>query len=124
LSTGSLTPSEATIKRLADLEESEEEGEEEVTEGEGTAKAQAVVTQSPASSPGKSGDWRASFSQARLSTMFEGWLPSSPTPAPPIESSVQNKRTSVNVSDPIPIQAAFAGSDSGDLSEFEEMMVR
>ena len=123
MSSGSLTPSEATIKRLADLEESEED-EDDISEGEGTAKAREVATQSLASSPGKSGDWRASFSQARLSTMFEGWLPSNPTPAAPVESSAQNRRTSVNVSDPIPIQAEFVGSDSDDLSEFEEMMVR
>lgn len=124
LSTGSLTPSEATIKRLADLEESEEEDEEESAEGEGTAKAQAVGPQSPASSPRKSGDWKGTFSQARLSTMFEGWLPSSPTPAAPVESSTQKKRTSVSVSDPIPVRAEIAEYDSDDLSEFEEMMVR
>jgi diaphanous 1 len=121
LSSGSLTPSEATMKRLADLEESEEEDEESAG-GEGTAKAQAATTQSPASSPRKSGDWRGTFSQARLSTMFEGWLPSSPTPAAPVESA-QNRRTSISVSDPIPVQAVFAGSDSDDLNEFEEMMV-
>lgn len=122
LSSGSLTPSEATIKRLADLQESEEEEESE--EGEGTAKAQVSVTQSPTSSPRKSGDWRGSFSQARLSSMFEGWLPSGPIPAAPIESSARNKRTSVSVSDPIPaVQADSQESDPDDLGDFEEMMV-
>jgi hypothetical protein len=56
--------------------------------------------------------------------MFEGWLPSSPTPVAPLESSAQNKRTSVSVSEPIPLQAESAESDSDDLSEFEEMMVK
>lgn len=119
LSSGSLTPSEATMKRLADLEESEEE--EESAEGEGTAKGQSAVTQSPASSSRKSGDWMGSFSQTRLSTMFEGWLPSNPTP---VEFSVQNGRTSLSVSDPIPLQTEFTESDSDDLGEFEEMMVK
>ena len=93
-------------------------------EGEGTAKAQVTINQSPTSSPPKSGDWRGTFSQARLSTMFEGWLPSSPTPAAPAESSAQKKRTSVRVSEPIPLQAESAESDSDDLCEFEEMMVK
>lgn len=124
LSSGSLTPSEATIKRLADLEESEEEDEEEPGEGEGTAKAQPAVIQSPASSPRKSGDWRGTFSQTRLSTMFEGWLPSSSAPAAPVESSTQNKRASLSVSDPIPLQTESMESDLDDLDEFEEMMVQ
>lgn len=123
LSSGSLTPSEATIKRLADLEESEEEDEDEPVEGEGTAKAQGAVTQSPTSSPEKSGDWRGTFSQARLSTMFDGWLPSGPTPATPVESSTQNKRISVTVSEPVPVPAEPAESDSDDLNEFEDLMV-
>jgi hypothetical protein len=118
-----LTPSEATIKRLADLEESEED-EEESAEGGGTAKAQAAVTQSPTNSPEKSGDWRGTFSQARLSTMFEGWLPSGPMPAAPVEFSAQNRRTSFSVSEPIPVQTESAESDSDDLGEFEEMMVK
>ena len=112
------------MKRLADLQESEEEDEQEPVEGEGTAKAQVAVNQSPTSSPPKSGDWRGTFSQARLSTMFEGWLPSNPTPATPPESPALNKRTSVSVSEPIPLQAEPTGSDSDDLSEFEEMMVK
>ena len=123
LSSGSLTPSEATIKRLADLQESEEEDDEESMEGGGTAKVQAAATQSPTSSPPKSGDWRGTFSQARISTMFEGWLPSSPAPAAPVEPSAQNRRTSVSVSEPMPVQAESTESDSDDLSEFEEMMV-
>ena len=123
LSSGSLAPSEATIRRLAELQESEED-EEEAAEGEGTAKAQVTINQSPTSSPPKSGDWRGTFSQARLSTMFEGWLPSSPTPAAPAESSAQKKCTSVRVSEPIPLQEESAESDSDDLGEFEEMMVK
>lgn len=122
LSSGSLTPSEATIKRLADLEESEEEDEEEIAEGGGTAKAD-LATQSTASSPRKSGDWRGTFSQTRLSTMFEGWLPSSPTPIAPVDPSAQNRRTSISVSDPIPLQTELTEFDSDDLSGFEEMMV-
>ena len=122
LSSGSLTPSEATIRRLADLQESEEEDEEESAEDEGTTKARPAATQSPGSSPEKSGDWRGTFSQTRLSSMFEGWLPSGPTPAAPVESSVRNRRTSV--SEPIPVQAESAESDPDDLSEFEEMMVK
>lgn len=123
LSSGSSTPSEATIKRLVDLEESEEEDEEELAEGEGTAKAQPTAVQSPTSSPERSGDWRGTFSQARLSTMFEGWLPSGPTPAVPVEFSMQNKRASVSVSDPILVPVESTESDSGDLNEFEELMV-
>lgn len=122
LSSSSLTPSEATIKRLADLQESEEEDEEPV-EGEGTAKAKTAINQSPTSSPAKSGDWRGTFSQTRLSNMFEGWLPSGPTPAAGVESSPQNRRSSVSVSEPIPMQAESAESDSDDLGEFEAMMV-
>lgn len=122
LSSSSLTPSEATMKRLADLQESEEEDGEPV-EGEGTAKAKAAINQSPAGFPPKSGDWRGTFSQTRLSNMFEGWLPSSPTPAARVESSPQNRRTSVSVSEPIPLQAEPTESDSDDLSEFEVMMV-
>ena len=124
LSSGSLTPSDATIRRLVDLQESEEEDEEEPAEGEGTAKVQAAVNQPPTISPSKTGDWRGTFSQARLSTMFEGWLPSSPMPAAPAESPVKNKRTSVSVSEPIPLQAESVESDSDDLSEFEGMMVK
>lgn len=129
LSSGSLTPSEATIRRLADLEESEEEDEEDSAEGEGTAKGQAAVTQSsptisPGNSPGSSGDWRGSFSQARLSTMFEGWLPSGPAPVAPVESPAQSKRISVSVSEPIPVPAEPSEPDSDDVNEFEEMMVK
>ena len=122
LSSSSLTPSEATIKRLAELQESEE-NDEEPMEGEGTAKAKAATNQSSASSPPKSGDWRGTFSQTRLSNMFEGWLPSSPTSATRVESSLQSRRTSVSVSEPMPMQAESAESDSDDLSEFEAMMV-
>lgn len=109
---------------MADLQESEEEDEDESAEGEGTAKAQAAATQSPTNSPQNQGDWRGTFSQARLSTMFEGWLPSGPTPAVPVESSAQNRRTSVSVSEPMPMQPESAESDPDDLSEFEEMMVK
>lgn len=128
MSSGSLTPSEATIRRLADLEESEEDEEEEPAEGEGTAKVQVAATQSsptssPGNSPGSSGDWRGTFSQARLSTMFEGWLPSGPAPVAPIESPAQSKRISISVSEPIPVPAEPAESESDDLNEFEEMMV-
>jgi len=123
LSSGSFTPSEATIRRLADLEESEDE--EESAEDEGTARVQAAITpSSPMSSHGNSGDWRGTFSQARLSTMFEGWLSSGPAPAAPVESPAQSRRISVGVSEPIPVPAEQEESDSDDLDEFEGMMVK
>lgn len=56
--------------------------------------------------------------------MFEGWLSSGPTPAAPVEPSAQNKRTSLSVSNPIPLQTELTESDSDDLCEFEEMMVK
>lgn len=69
-------PSELTLKRLASLEESEEDEEEE---GEGTAKAGDRINSPPRPNSAKTIEQRGLVTQGRLSSIFDGWLQSSPT---------------------------------------------
>jgi diaphanous 1 len=82
ITTGSLQPSESTIKRNAALREADDEIDEE-----GTARFQTAASHilSPTVAPPASPDWRSSISQARLSSLFDVWKrPVSPTsPSPP-----------------------------------------
>lgn len=73
VSTASFEPSESTIRRLAALQESDEDDEDE-----GTAKLSTASDSRPSSTV--TADWRGSLSQNRLSSLFDGWLgPASPT---------------------------------------------
>ena len=90
----SLEPSESTIRACQDIEAEEEDGD-------GTAKqasARAVSDGSPPPpSKTKSTDWRQSLSQARLSSVFEGWLrPSTPTSPPRVAKTSTSERMSVS----------------------------
>ncbi|KAJ3796793.1 armadillo-type protein [Lentinula aff. detonsa] len=70
-SMNSLEPSQSTIRRLASLQESDEEGEDnDEEEGEGTAKVNNLAS-SENKSLSSSSEWTGSN---RLSTLFTGWL--------------------------------------------------
>jgi diaphanous 1 len=126
VSTESPTPSEETIKRLADLEEQELSDEED-----GTAKQKDLVNSPPtSSSPSKSasGDWKGSFSQNRLSSLFESWL------APPSHQTDSTSRDRMSVSEPTLLdQAAVdpkrevvsdnSSDENDDLVDFNQMLV-
>jgi diaphanous 1 len=126
LSTASLTPSEATIKHLAELED-------DLSDGEGTAKQKHDANSPPPNNKIGKGDWKETFSQNRISTFFDGWLPSSNTShnadSPPLErmsvsepklldqSTVEREmltKSEENASD----------EDEGDLADFHQMVVR
>lgn len=134
LSTSSLTPSEATIKRLADLEEDDRESDPDSEEGDGTAKQKDLASSSStSSSPSKagSGDWKGTFSQNRLSTIFDGWIPSSVAPSA-VEAAPRER---MSVSEPIflnntpvpPKKATWADglseAEVEDLTDFDSMLV-
>ncbi|KAJ8462763.1 hypothetical protein ONZ45_g17814 [Pleurotus djamor] len=117
MSSSSLEPSESTLRRLAALQESDEEDSEE-GDGDGTAKAMANsgVTNSVPSTP----DAQGTFSQNRLSHLFEGWLgPSSPTPSTP--PPPERRRTIV--SEPKLLDKKAPRSQTSDTSESEESEV-
>jgi hypothetical protein len=132
ISTASLAPSEATIQRLADLEEEEDQDE---FERDGTAKQKNMVDSPLAadstSKPG-SGDWKGTFSQNRLSTFFDGWLPSS-NPPHPIDSPPRER---MSVSEPKLLDQSFLGremhthsedtsdEDEIDPADFTQLLVR
>jgi diaphanous 1 len=122
----SLEPSESTIRRLV---ESNTEAEE------GTARFQtrtsptssSIVAARPASP-----DWRASISQARLSSIFDVWkLSTSPTSSSPANFTGEKKI----VSEPRLVEqhsgSGFLSSDEEvegsqkfNSAEFEQMLVR
>lgn len=88
-------PSDLTLKRLASLEESSSE-EEDDEEGEGTAKMGDRNTS--VSNPVKTIEHRGLVTQ-RLSSIFDGWLPSSPTTANS-NSNVPSSEKRKSVSEP------------------------
>lgn len=111
--------------------------ETEEEDGDGTAKqasARAVSDGSPPSpSRTKSTDWRQSLSQARLSSVFEGWLrPSTPTSPPKVAKTSTPERMSVSEPKPLERTNGDVGSDTNsvdavdvdlDTDGFEQMLV-
>lgn len=125
-SSASLGPSEDTVRRLEDLQESDEESED----GDGTAK-QKDAPPAPASPPS---DWRNSISQNRLSSMFESWI--YPTNTSPSNTTTRSEKRVV--SEPKLVAQHTGGSPVAlpptdqhpqeselplDNAEFEEMLV-
>jgi diaphanous 1 len=138
MSSSSLTPSEDTVRRLASLEESEEEE----SEGDGTAKQKADSANRD-SAPTSSGfftatsDWRSSVSRSRLSSMFDSWMHpstsvSSPTPtlsSPERRKVSEPKLIAQNTGGSVDIKSGFGSPDPEgglevvDATEFEHMLV-
>ncbi len=136
-SSASLAPSEDTVRRLEDLQESEDEGEE----GDGTAKQKDLGLSTSEIEPGNSqvftspSDWRNSISQNRLSSIFESWIHptatgttnhvTSPEKKAVSEPKLVPQRPSSGPSAAVPsgTQAPQSDRDTVDSSEFEEMLV-
>jgi hypothetical protein len=128
LSTTSFETSEATLKRLGSLEESGEEDEDE-----GTAKGAGFADAHPTDTT----DRKGSFSQSRLSSLFDGWLrPTSPAPPdlPQRRSITHHPDDRKSVSEPRLVEhhtgSNVTNSDASDdvtedvsLSDFEDMLV-
>lgn len=129
-------PSQQTLNRLASLEESSEEEEEE-EEGENTAKMGDRTT--PAPNQAQMIEQRGIVTQ-RLSSIFDGWLPLSPTNTSPNLSSNKllssaEKRKSVSEprlleqASPIKLESSARYGSGGDDEDegfeasFEEMLV-
>ena len=121
--------SQDTIRRLADLEESDED---EDTEGEGTAKQKGLDTSDAARGGFKAPmDWRGSISQSRFSSYLESWMrPQSPTgegkpPSSPEKKVVSEpKLMEQRTGDSVSSTASNEQSSGVDLAEFEQMLVR
>lgn len=132
-SQASYEPSEDTVRRLADLQESEEEDE-----GEGTAKLKdsaktpvAATSASPRFTAPS--DWRNSIAQNRLSSLFDGWIHSG-SPTNSIVEAPQEKKTvsepkliSHNTGDSVAkLSVAETNGEDEDgpsAQDFEEMLV-
>ncbi|PPQ71093.1 hypothetical protein CVT24_009844, partial [Panaeolus cyanescens] len=119
-------PSQDTIRRLAALQESEDEDGEDDEEEEGTAKMTKKQADAPSStSTQKLDQQRGVVTQVRLSNMFEGWFGAT-SPSPSNRNSVAHtpeKRKSV--SDPKLVEKSIndisdksSGEESGD-DEFD-----
>jgi hypothetical protein len=125
MSTTSFETSELTLKRLGSLEESDGEDKDE-----GTAKLGAGR---PNAHPTETADWRGSFSQNRLSSLFDGWLrPTSP--ASPHRNSISHPlgdRKSVSEPRLVEHHTEYAMSpdaingvtEDDSSSDFDEMLV-
>lgn len=125
-----VAPSDSTIKRLAALQESDEEGDEE---GEGTAKMGEQKAQDRPNSA-KTVEQRGIVTQSRLSNIFEGWL-NSPPSSPNRNSAIFSPENRKSVSEPKLLDKGTNGmdgnssesSDDGDEErfekEFEDMLV-
>jgi diaphanous 1 len=123
MSTTSFETSESTLKRLGSLEESDEEDEDD-----GTAK---LGEGPPNAHPTETADWKGSFSQNRLTSLFDGWLrPTSPTP-PTLPHPSDNR---ISVSEPRLVEhhtgsdvmsAAATNGETEDVSltDFDDMLV-
>ncbi|EMD40584.1 hypothetical protein CERSUDRAFT_102967 [Gelatoporia subvermispora B] len=132
ISSSSLTPSEATIRRLADLEEEEEEDSEVV---DGTARQKDLVqpqereTISPQAT-GTAADWRGSVSASRLSSLLEGWVYSTPSGTgsisqrkPVSEPKLIDRRNSIIIAGPADMTTTDGGAaDDVDAAVFEEFL--
>ena len=75
-STASYEPSEDTVKRLADLQESDEEEDGTAKLKDPTQSLPALSTSTRFTGPS---DWRNSIAQNRLSSLFDSWIHSSPS---------------------------------------------
>lgn len=123
--------SQDTIRRLADLEEAEDEEEDE---GDGTAKVKSLEG-SMVSDTARGGftapmDWRSSISQNRFSSILDSWMrPQSPTvesKSPPgTEKKVvsEPKLVAQRTGDSISSTASSERSDGVNPAEFEQMLV-
>ncbi|KAH8830279.1 armadillo-type protein [Flagelloscypha sp. PMI_526] len=114
--------SDSTVRPSPASQESDSDSDDEE---EGTAKAAA--SPNPEKKSG-SGDWKGTFSQNRLSSMFESfWGGSNPEPTTPTRSSMMfvgsnaDNRKSI-VSDPILPPTIADENDDYSESEFEEML--
>ena len=88
----SYEPSQATIRRLASLQESEDENEDEEDES-GTAK----ISDGASTAKGSGGaDNKGTFSANRLSTIFGGWLGESATST----SAAGNRSSAIHIGSP------------------------
>ena len=135
----SFEPSEDTVRRLADLQESEEE-----EDGGGTAKqkdsAKTPTAATATAGPGSPGftaplDWRNSIAQNRLSSLFDSWIHS----GSPSASTTELPHEKKTVSEPKLIAHATGGTigkaagteaksdaqdgEDVDAQDFEEMLV-
>ncbi|KAL5507835.1 hypothetical protein ACEPAH_5453 [Sanghuangporus vaninii] len=119
----SISPSEATLRRLSDMEA--EEGE-----GEGTAKQKRTAPSSPTLSTVKprsgSPDSAGTFSSKRFSSIFDGWLGPTSVPSSSQEEAEENRRPIV--SEPLAVEKRMPSvSDSEselscDEEDFERMI--
>jgi diaphanous 1 len=127
-SSASAEPSEATIRRLEALQESDEEEEDD-----GTAKRNEVP-QSQVVRQNSTSNWRNSISPNRLSHLFDGWNQPA-APETPTRSSVVILPDKKAVSEPKLVEHGTGmsmtaestdNSDLGDLefADFEQMVVR
>lgn len=120
-SSASYEPSEDTVRRLASLEESDEESEE----GDGTAKLKESSPSPSKSTFSAPNDWRGSLSQSRLSTMFDSWIhptavvdpPSTPEKKVVSEPKLVEHKTGGSPGSPVP------NPDDPEAAEFERMLV-
>ncbi|KAL5487624.1 hypothetical protein ACEPAI_5732 [Sanghuangporus weigelae] len=119
----SISPSEATLRRLSDMEAEE-------SEGEGTVKQKPTAPSSPTSSTVKprsdSPDSAGTFSSKRFSSLFDGWLGPTSVPSPSQEEAEENRRPIV--SEPLAVEKRMSSvSDSEsefscDEEDFERMI--
>ena len=127
-SSASLKPSEATLRRLAAMEEFDEDEDEDGDEG--TAKIRTVSQPSSHQGSSHTTQPERAVSPNRLSSLFDGWLrPMSPPPVirhpqPPVLDSRKN------VSEPQPVKPSERSFDilaqvEGGINEadFENMLV-
>jgi hypothetical protein len=114
-----------TIKRLAALQEYEDE------ESGSTTKRDDVQSSQSSGAPS---DWRSTMSPSRLSNLFDGWIhpttPASPTRASaifaPDKKSVGEPKLVEHVTGTMPIHAGASdddGTNDFDLDDFEDMVV-
>lgn len=84
---------EDTVKQLEALQESPDEEEEE--EEEGTAKSPHASRNQgnpPSSQSQNQQTWKGSVTQARLSTLFDGWLGSTSAPTPSTPPTISRRQ--------------------------------
>ncbi|KAI0028371.1 hypothetical protein K488DRAFT_89818, partial [Vararia minispora EC-137] len=130
----SIEPSDATIKALQAMEadDDDEYGTAKQTVSPATSTVSrrnaGVVASSVASSSGNgSGDWRATISQTRLSSMFTGWLspsdePAHPPPAPAPAPAPGFAPQRMSVSAPTLVDLAASAESEPDAGAFEAML--
>jgi len=118
--------SESTIKRLAALEEFEEDADDD----EGTLKRHHPRPHLHSLAQSSSPDWRTTLSPNRLSNLFDGWIRPSP-PVSPTRISAIFVPDKKNVSEPKLLEhqamntsvPSDAGYDDLDIADFQKMVV-